>query len=272
MDVFIAKLFNNGDNDGDLKIETFDGKIIRCHSFVVEKMSEYFQTLADFREKTNNNSSLVKIAHDYYTVKAVIGKIYSANYEIPDDNDDDEVSVYKNIMNIMALIDELRLVQSKEIIFESLYPYLNVNAYSFVHILMKIRQFDGFEYIIDKIIREARYYVSLPDIKIPRELEPLFSRYTVKYNIENLGHGKKVYIINKLAKEYVQISRTALEKMEIDSLLYFIYRYKIWGSDVQNGNLEIAYQYGSQIYGYKKLDYVLAFYKTSFVPFDNWCD
>ncbi len=92
---YIKNLYNLGENDGDVKIFTRDNKVIMCHSFILNRVSENFKSLVN-DDKTlmiNQDKKIIDIVLNFSYCEQIIERQLFLD----------------DILNVFSLINHLKM-------------------------------------------------------------------------------------------------------------------------------------------------------------------
>ena len=94
MDQYLTKLFNNGDNDGDVTIISKDGMNIKCHSLVVKYMSAYI---------ASKSTQVISLDYNSKTIINGFNKLYYSGYTLSKLD-------AREIIDVVTFFDDLQIL------------------------------------------------------------------------------------------------------------------------------------------------------------------
>ena len=281
MDVYLADLFNNGENAGDIVIVSNDNVRMKCHTFVLEATTEYIKTLKSFRKQTNDVSNEIKLDYDAIIIRFVLNKLYNSDYE----NKNWPPSA-EDILEDIKLIEELQVIpgiKTKVVneLVENFHKGIRKN--NWIKLLEKTYQIDIYKELTEKIVSSAKYFLcEMNERDLPEHLKQPLARYFTCYTSEispKWKHADKnniyVWLTNETKDEYI-FNPVENKPEAIDSFLYFLFKNKIWkcqgrykedggywrGADEINIHKK---KYPCDISEkYHKINFVIDFYRKSF--------
>jgi len=107
-------LFNNGDNNGAIKIISESGEKFGCHDFVFETQCSFGKAFAHFESSKNNDPDDIEVNLPTYSSKIIcqlLSKMYSADYVFNNLNPSEIILTIK-------LVDELVIKNKSDILLE----------------------------------------------------------------------------------------------------------------------------------------------------------
>src|SRR5579885_1417131 len=149
MNDLAIKLFNNGDNDGDTIIISSDEKSLKCHSFVIYNLSQFFKCCIDFNNQNKDGKKIINLSYPEKLIKLF-----------------DELQFN---FNIDKNIQKLRL---------DFYSQLNTN--NWLDLLIFVFDIDLYKNIQDIILKYYKSYI-LPNNSVDKNMDLL---YKTKYSIQ----------------------------------------------------------------------------------------
>lgn len=257
MDLYLAKLFNNGDNDGDITIISEDNIVIKCHSYVTNTVTDLLLI---------NKSCTFNIKFPSKIIILVLNRLYNSNYKITRDSfKEASISLYNPILTdgiaIIKILELLQYLGAKYVsdfveylckTFESILN--NDNWMFFLSATKKNPVLSGLHQLA---VSKARFFVFKMDVtKIPADIMPLVAKYfkTLELVTDVAEAPGYKYIINKYSQKYIKVSANNSDEV-CDSIAYFMMRYGKWCFDSQ---YEISKEKPSNYYNSE--DDMLKFY------------
>jgi len=135
MNELVTRLFNEGQNDGDVVLISSDKLLIKCHSYVIYNLSTFFKCCLDFN-KINEKENIITMEYSEKILKIVINIIYNDKYFTQELEIDE-------ILLILKLIDELQLnfnINKQIIRLEENFKQ-KVNQSNWLELLKKVNDF-----------------------------------------------------------------------------------------------------------------------------------
>jgi len=210
----MIELFNNGDNNGTIKIISKSGEKIGCHDFVFKTQCSFGKALAHFESSINNDTNSIEVNLPMYPSKIIcqlLSKMYSANYVFSNTNP-------SKIILMIKLADELVVKNKSNILLELIELFKGqLTNDNWLRLLNDIFGMDIFDDLQKCLVDYFIYEVLIKDTnQFPDISETSEEVYNFLLKIFEEYHGTK--IVKAFIKKPVNIPFLNLDSDIIEEL------------------------------------------------------
>lgn len=194
----------------------------------------------------------------YLRVKIVEVLLADKSIETPHEK---SMKINIRIMQLCKIIDELQIIEIKEFSMALIKIFSeNITKENYMYFLEETMKFEIYKDLLEAVVTNAKKYLWDIDITtLDPEIQKPLKRYTFVFPIK-IELGNRFILKNSNKNQFIYLDNTMTNDI-IDSITYFLFKYKIWEpSDIiSNESYHYCFAYDR---GCSDISFVIAFYSN----------